>query len=487
MANTSVAEGAVRTLPDNLKLVTVLSIDGGGIRGIIPATILAFLEAKLQELDGPDARIADYFDVVAGTSTGGLLTAMLTAPDANERPPFAAKDLARFYIQHSPKIFRHKSGMRSKLASTLRMACGPKYDGKYLHGLLRRYLGNTRLDRTLTNVVIPTFDIAYLQPTIFSSFELKHRPWKNALLSDISMSTSAAPTFFPPHYFETKDEIGKRRPFNLVDGGIAANNPTLCAMNQVSQDIILGDDDLFPVMPADYGKFMVISLGCGSNRNRRYCAKAAAKWGVFSWLFKDGNAPIIDMFNSASADMVDINLCVLFRALRSSQNYLRIQYDQLTGSAGSIDDTSKENMDRLVRIGNKLLDMNVSRVDLETGRIVEVPGAGTNAEQLAKFAKQLSDERRRRLQDELTSSEPEVEFHVQHQAWYGDSPSTVEVGDLVPGGGEEGVVATYESCMAHGGCCSSDVAASELEAVVFGNMWNSWGEAAGFGLHLQDV
>ncbi|XP_066326947.1 patatin-like protein 2 [Miscanthus floridulus] len=481
MASTT-PEGALRTLPDNLKLVTVLSIDGGGIRGIIPATILAFLEAKLQELDGPDARIADYFDVVAGTSTGGLLTAMLTAPDANERPLFAAKDLARFYIEHSPKIFRNKSGMGSKLVSKLRMACGPKYDGKYLHGLLRRYLGDTRLDRTLTNVVIPTFDIAYLQPTIFSSFELKHRPWKNALLSDISMSTSAAPTFFPPRYFETKDDNGRRRAFNLVDGGVAANNPTLCAMNQVSQEIILGDDDLFPVLPADYGKFMVISLGCGSNRNRRYCAKAAAKWGIFSWIFKDGNAPIIDMFNSASADMVDIHLCVLFRALRSSQNYLRIQYDQLTGSAGSIDDTSKENMDRLVRIGNKLLDMNVSRVDLETGRIVEVPGAGTNAEQLAKFAKQLSDERRRR-QDELTSSE--VGFHIQHQAWYGDAPST-EAGDLVPGG-EEGVAAAYESCKAQGGCCSSDVA-SELEAVVLGNMWNSWGEAAaGFSLHLQDV
>jgi len=58
-------------------------------------------------------------------------------------------------------------------------------------------------------------------------------------------------------------------------------------MNQVSQDIILGDD-FFPVMPADYGKFMVISLGCGSNRNRRYCAKAAAKWGIFSWLLKQG-------------------------------------------------------------------------------------------------------------------------------------------------------------------------------------------------------
>ncbi|CAL5001624.1 unnamed protein product [Urochloa decumbens] len=389
---------------DKLKLVTVLSIDGGGIRGIIPATILAFLEAKLQELDGPNARIADYFDVVAGTSTGGLLTAMLTAPDANQRPLFAAKDLARFYIDHSPKIFRRKNLIRSKIASKLRMVCGPKYDGKYLRALLRRHLGDTTLDRALTNVVIPTFDIAYLQPTIFSTFELKYRPAKNALLSDISISTSAAPTFFPPHYFETKDENGRRRAFNLVDGGLAANNPTLCAMNQVSQDIILGNDHFFPVEPVDYGKFLVISLGCGSNRNRRYCAKAVAKWGIFDWLFKNGTAPIVDMFNSASADMVDIHLCVLFHALRSSENYLRIQYDRLTGSAGSIDDSSKKNMDRLVRIGKRLLDMSVSRVDLETGRTVEVPGMGTNAEQLTRFAKLLSDERRRR-QNELIYSE----------------------------------------------------------------------------------
>ncbi|GJN15948.1 hypothetical protein PR202_gb02897 [Eleusine coracana subsp. coracana] len=390
------AEGPHRASPDKVKLITVLSIDGGGVRGIIPATIISFLEEKLQELDGPDARIADYFDVVAGTSTGGLLTAMLTAPGQNGRPLFAAKDLAQFYIDQSPKIFPQKNWILSKVASALRMVIGPKYNGKYLHALLRRYLGDLTLDRTLTNVVIPTFDIAYLQPTIFSSFELKHRPAKNALLSDIAISTSAAPTFFPAHYFHTKDEDGRKREFNLVDGGLAANNPTLCAMSQVSQDIILGNHDFFPVKPADYGKFMVISIGCGSNRNRRYSAKTAAEWGIFNWLIKDGTAPIVDMFNSASADMVDIYLCVLFRALRCSQNYLRIQYDQLTGNAGSIDNCSKENMDKLVKIGRGLLMKHVSRVDLETGRFVEVAGEGTNAEQLAKFAKQLSAERRRR-------------------------------------------------------------------------------------------
>ncbi|RLM61776.1 patatin-like protein 2 [Panicum miliaceum] len=274
---------------------------------------------------------------------------------------------------NDPRAFC-RNWILSKIFGTLRMVRSPKYDGKYLHALLRQYLGDLRLDKALTNVIIPTFDIAFLQPTIFSSFELKQRPYKNALLSDISIGTSAAPTFFPAHYFETKDANGSTRAFNLVDGGLAANNPTLCAMNEVTKDIILGDGDFFPVKPVDYGKFMVISLGCGSNRKSRYSAKAAAKWGIFNWLIKDGTAPIIDMFNAASGDM----------------------YDQLTGSAGSIDDCSKENMDKLVKMGKDLLNKTVSRVDLETGRNVDVPGEGTNAEKLAMFAKQLSDERRRR-------------------------------------------------------------------------------------------
>jgi len=76
--------------PSQGRLITVLSIDGGGIRGLIPATIIACLEAKLQELDGPEARIADYFDVIAGTSTGALVTAMLagrTRRSGRSSPP----------------------------------------------------------------------------------------------------------------------------------------------------------------------------------------------------------------------------------------------------------------------------------------------------------------------------------------------------------------------------------------------------------------
>ena len=60
----------------------------------------------LQKLDGEEVRIADYFDVIAGTSTGGLVTAMLTTPNEKNRPLFAAKDIKDFYLKQGPKIFQ---------------------------------------------------------------------------------------------------------------------------------------------------------------------------------------------------------------------------------------------------------------------------------------------------------------------------------------------------------------------------------------------
>ncbi|XP_077209773.1 patatin-like protein 2 [Tasmannia lanceolata] len=233
---------------------TILSIDGGGIRGIIPATILSFLESQLQELDGEHVRLADYFDVIAGTSTGGLVTAMLTAPNENNRPLFSAKDITDFYLIHCPKIFPQPIGPFASILKTLGEVWGPKYDGKYLHGLIKEILGNTRLHQVLTNVVIPTFDIKLLHPTIFSSYEIKHTPSLDALLSDICISTSAAPTYLPAHYFQTADSECNVTEFNLIDGGVAANNPALVAISEVTK-ASRGNPDFSPIKRLDYCRF----------------------------------------------------------------------------------------------------------------------------------------------------------------------------------------------------------------------------------------
>lgn len=104
---------------------------------------------------------------------------------------------------------------------------GPKYDGKYLREVVREKLGETRLHETLTNIVIPTFDIKSLQPIIFSSYQIKMSPYLDAPLSDICISTSAAPTYLPAHSFKNKDSEGNVHEFNLIDGGVCANNPVL--------------------------------------------------------------------------------------------------------------------------------------------------------------------------------------------------------------------------------------------------------------------
>ncbi|KAM0876949.1 hypothetical protein ACQ4PT_035837 [Festuca glaucescens] len=391
--------GTPKTPPPSYgSTVTVLSIDGGGVRGIIPGTILAFLEKKLQEIDEDDTvRLADYFDVIAGTSTGGLVTAMITAPNAQGRPLFAAKDINSFYLQHSPSIFPPASKWPFSFG-LFKSLMGPKYNGKYLHKVVKELLGDTRLHQTLKHVIIPTFDIKILQPTIFSTYDAIKDVSKNALLSDVCIGTSAAPTYLPGHHFQTMDGEGKPRDFNLIDGGVAANNPTLLAMTHVSNQILMGNPDFFPIKPADYGKFMVLSLGTGTAKiEEKFDALQSSKWGLLGWLYNSGATPIIDSFSQASADLVDIHASVLFQALHVEKHYLRIQDDELKGETASVDVSTPENLNRLVGVGEALLKRPACKVNVDTGRNEPDPKRGTNEEELIRLANMLSQERKARL------------------------------------------------------------------------------------------
>ncbi|BFG38923.1 hypothetical protein CerSpe_251960 [Prunus speciosa] len=371
------------------RMLTVLSIDGGGIRGIIPSTLLAFLESKLQELDGPNARIADYFDIIAGTSTGGLVTTMLTAPNKDNRPMYEAKDINKFYLDNTPKIFPQNSrnNFLTSITSMVGAVMGPKYDGKYLRTLVNGLLGDLTLKQTLTTVIIPTFDIKHLQPVIFSTTDAKENALKNAKLSDICISTSAAPTFLPAHYFDVKDSEGKTRTFDLIDGGVAANNPTMMAISHINREILKNDSE-----PMDASRLLVLSLGTGAAKfEGKYNAAMASKWGLISWMYDNGSTPLVDVFNDASSDMVDIHVSTLFQSTHAKDNYLRIQDDSLSGDEVSVDIATEKNLNRLVEIGKELLKKRVSRVNLDIGRYEEVEGEGTYEEALVDFAKRLSD------------------------------------------------------------------------------------------------
>ncbi|PIA40094.1 hypothetical protein AQUCO_02500071v1 [Aquilegia coerulea] len=368
------------------KTITALSIDGGGVRGIIPGVLLAFLESKLQELDGKEVRIADYLDYIAGTSTGGLVATMLAAPDKNHRPLFKAKDITEFYLEHCPKIFPQRSGrFFGSIMGYVDVIKGPKYDGVYLHNLVKELLGDTRIGETLTDVVIPTYDVKLGKSTVFSTSEAKDDVSMNALLSDICISTSAAPIYLPAHEFKTEDSHGNLRSFNLVDGGIAANNPTLLAVTHIEKH-----EEIVP------HKFLLISLGTGKEKGENtFTAADASKWGVLGWL-----RMLINALLRMSNEMAENPVISLFHALKSGKNYLRIQDDTLTGNASSVDIATKENLTNLVKIGNELLKKPAvyygkrNSTHLNEAILKEEE---TNEEALTRFAKLLSDERKLRI------------------------------------------------------------------------------------------
>lgn len=392
-------------------LITMLSIDGGGIRGLIPAVVLVRLEKKLQvaDQDNPDARIADYFDVIAGTSTGALIAAMLVIPNKHGRPKFTADGVKDFYKKEGPKIFSPPKRWWQWW--------GPKYDGTFLHQMIEEVTGSTTLDQTLSRLVVPTFDVHMLQPVMFSSFEDylsrtgKEEKEIKPMVSDVCIGTSAAPTYFPAHNFKAD---GVRTGHHLIDGGVAANNPTMAAISRITMEQLLENPD-FPGL--DYKKYLVISLGTGSavEEKGKYTAKGCAKWCDLDWVRKDGHNPIIDIFSQASAMLVDMQVRNLLYNSGQPELYLRIQAQASLFKNIPVlpmDIATKDNMDNLIGIGDKLLRNKVAKVDLYLGRYLDPERETdkkylkkyhpnepetTNDEELQRFADILVAERKLRL------------------------------------------------------------------------------------------
>ncbi|KAK8556782.1 hypothetical protein V6N13_064786 [Hibiscus sabdariffa] len=390
------------TPPAQGKMLTVLSIDGGGIRGLIPGTILASLEAKLQELDGPDVRLADYFDIIAGTSTGGLIATMLAAPNVEGRPLIAASDINNFYLEHGPKIFSESCRQKYwESVAKLSFPKNPVYDGACLRDLTKKLLQDKTLkDVTLTNLVIPTFDIKLLHAVVFSSNDAKSDVLNNARLADVCNGTSAAPIYFPAHYFETKDDEGNTQTFDLIDGGVAAGNPTLVAINSFYKEKLKQKSGIPEIETVDGRKMLVLSLGTGAAPfEEKYSADMVSKWSIIDWVFQypQTYTPLFDSVAGGTSDMVDFSIASRFQSVQAIQNYLRIQENGLSGDTAKSDIATEENMKNLIDIGKKLLKKRVSRINWETGRYEEVEGESTNEEALATFAKRLSDERKLRL------------------------------------------------------------------------------------------
>jgi uncharacterized protein len=191
----------------------VLAIDGGGIRGIIPATVLVDLERRLAPRS-----LASVFDLIVGTSTGGIIALGLTVPEG-DRPRHPAERLLELYLSAGETIF--PGGGPIPLPRSAWVREGARYSVAGLEEALDRVLGETPLTAALTGVVVTSYDFAYGEPVMLSS-----RP-ELGDISDVTMvvaarATSAAPMFFKPQIVRDGD-----RERMLVDGGVYVNSPAL--------------------------------------------------------------------------------------------------------------------------------------------------------------------------------------------------------------------------------------------------------------------
>jgi patatin-like phospholipase/acyl hydrolase len=309
----------------------ILSIDGGGIRGIIPALVVAEIEARAGK------PVSELFDVVAGTSTGGILAAGLTkpAPDGNG-PAYRAMDVVDIYYKDGPSIFEPRPW-------PFRLGWArPKYPLGQLERSLKRRIGGHSLSDALCEVVIPTYDVKGRQPVVFTSERAYHSTVMDWPAWKVASATSAAPTYFPPV------DLGDGPRFSCVDGGIYANNPAMVAVAAVS-------DAEAGVSPRECH---VVSIGTGRSETPIDPSKAD-DWGAFGWV-----GPVIKSAMDGSSEIAHANAL----STVGIDRFDRLQTN-LQEASEDMDDASKRNMlalrteaDRLIKNRSKSIDRIVSKL-----------------------------------------------------------------------------------------------------------------------------
>ncbi len=296
---------------------TILSIDGGGIRGIIPARILEWVEAKTGK------PIATLFDMIAGTSTGGILAMGLTKPNAGRTgPALSANALVKLYEEQGGTIFNRSLW---HVVEALDQLNGPKYDGEGARAALTQYLSGARLKEAQTRVIVTAYEIQERKPFFFKSWVAKSDAASDFDMVDVARATSAAPTFFPPVQVTSAGHA-----FAFIDGGVFANNPTMCAVA-----------DAWKLWPGD--DLLVVSLGTG-NTDRTIAYDRAKGWGLAQWAH-----PLIEILIDGVTDTVDYEA----REAVAEGQYYRFQTD-LPPTLQEFDDPSTvgalgDAADRLIR------------------------------------------------------------------------------------------------------------------------------------------
>lgn len=287
--------------------IKILSIDGGGIRGIIPAILLA----EIEKVTGK--KIYELFDFFAGTSTGGILTLLLNKPN-----PLPASELIEIYGgSDGKKIF--KKNLLTPLNYILK---GPKYDKKGIDSVLSEKLEDICLKDSLNPVLITSYETECRNATFFCNYDSRY---KDLYFKDVARATSAAPTYFEPLNIKDKG--------TFIDGGVAANNPAMCAYVEVLK--LLKKQGIDP----DSKKIIVVSLGTGTATNS-YAYNEMKNWTPVDWI----KGPLISSFFDGNSNTVEYQL----KQIIKPDCYYRFQL-QLPNEKGSdsLDNTDDKNLEKL--------------------------------------------------------------------------------------------------------------------------------------------
>lgn len=344
----------------------ILSLDGGGIRGIIPALILAEIEKRTGK------PIHQLFDFIAGTSTGGIISLGLGYNKPGSSQPYEAKDLVSLYEQNGPELFK-KTGTKKIPGIGL---IQEKYSQHAIEQTLKSFFGNLLLHQTCRadlDVLITSYDIEMRRPWLFKSHRAKGHGFEDKqrdfLLWQVARATSAAPTYFEPF----KINLSNNDYMALVDGGVFANNPALCAYAEAKviwakrneqrlHEAETADRDLMiePKVEArddDNQNFFMLSIGTGTLKER-YDYADSTNWGVLDWI-----EPLIDIMMQGSADSVDYQMRQLLPDdTQGGKHYYRIQ-TALNSKNTQMDDVSASNIRELKLQAGELISQQSDLID----------------------------------------------------------------------------------------------------------------------------
>ncbi|MFZ4262100.1 CBASS cGAMP-activated phospholipase [Sphingobacterium sp. HJSM2_6] len=328
------------------KKFKILSIDGGGIRGLIPAKVLSELEAELQK-EEPDKKLYEHFDLICGTSTGAILAIGISLG-------IPAKDLAKFYEDNAKIIF--PQFVFRFLPRKSRAFFNAIYSNKKLINKLKEVFAdaNGGQDPLLldlkTKVCIPSFNG---NDGAINVLKTKHHPEYRRDYKlpayHVAMSSSSAPVYFPPHSFSFKNEHGEGTNINMIDGGIFANNPSLIGVFEATDKLNI------PI-----GDIVLLSLGTG--QGKQIIKRSWRPKNVFDWLFP--NPKLVDIVLDTQAQITEQYLNFLQRALGKIGNtfqHLRIQHD-MKGDNIELNSSKKKHIDRMKAIGEELAKNRLTEI-----------------------------------------------------------------------------------------------------------------------------